>query len=96
MKIITVCGMGMGTSLILKMTIESVLKKEGLSAEVVHSDLGSAKALNADLFAISVDMISAFEDSGKNYVAVQSVFDENGVREKVLPIVKKFLEENEK
>lgn len=96
MKIITVCGMGMGTSLILKMTIESVLKKEGLSAEVVHSDLDSAKAQNADLFAISVDMVNAFGESGKNYVAVQSVFDENGVRETVLPVVKKFLEENEK
>ena len=31
MKILTVCGLGMGTSLILKMNIESVMKKNGIN-----------------------------------------------------------------
>ncbi len=92
MKIITVCGMGMGSSLILKMTIDSVLQKEGIKdVWIEHSDLGMAKALEPDLFAVSCDMKEIFEDLGKKFVTVASVFDENAVRETVLPAVKEFL-----
>lgn len=92
MKIITVCGMGMGSSLILKMTIDSVLQKEGIKdVWIEHSDLGMAKALEPDLFAVSCDMQEIFEEMGKKFVAVTSVFDENAVRESVLPAVKEFL-----
>ncbi|EPD6333780.1 hypothetical protein ACS5NX_000867 [Klebsiella oxytoca] len=34
MKILTVCGLGMGSSLILKMNVEAVLKQHGIQASV--------------------------------------------------------------
>lgn len=92
-KIVTVCGMGMGTSLILKMTIEKVLKAEGIKVQLEHSDLGAAKTMNPDLFAISSDMEGVFKTLGKKYVTVSSVFDEKIVRESVLPVVQKLLEQ---
>ena len=92
MKIITVCGMGMGSSLILKMTIDSVLTKEGIKdVWLEHSDLGMAKALNPGLFVVSCDMKEIFEDMGKKFITVESVFDENAVRKAVLPAVKEFM-----
>jgi PTS system ascorbate-specific IIB component len=95
MNIITVCGMGMGTSLILKMTIDKVLRKEGIKAQIEHSDLGAAKSMNPDLFAISCDMEGMFKELGKKYVSVTSVFDEEAVRETVLPAIKELLASKE-
>ena len=41
MKIVCVCGMGMGTSLIMKMTIDNAARELGLDAEVEHWDVGT-------------------------------------------------------
>jgi PTS system ascorbate-specific IIB component len=48
MKILAVCGLGMGTSLILRMNIEEVLRNSGTKASVEHSDVSSAKSMNYD------------------------------------------------
>ena len=59
-KILTVCGMGIGTSLILKMNTEKVLrsleKDEGVTVEA--SDIGTARgaARSADYVLISQDL----------------------------------------
>ena len=45
MKILAVCGMGLGTSLILRMNAEKALKQLGIEADVEVSDMGSARAL---------------------------------------------------
>ena len=34
MKVLTVCGLGQGSSLILRMNVESVLKEMGVEADV--------------------------------------------------------------
>ena len=46
-KILAVCGMGLGTSLILRMNAEKALKQLGIEADVEVSDMGSARALAA-------------------------------------------------
>jgi len=48
MEIITVCGMGFGTSLMLKMTVDDILNEKGIKADVSALDVGSAKGRNAD------------------------------------------------
>ena len=42
MKIMAVCGSGLGSSFMVEMNIKKVLKKIGVEAEVEHSDLASA------------------------------------------------------
>ena len=39
MKIMTVCGFGVGTSLLLKMTVDSILEEEGINGEVEAIDM---------------------------------------------------------
>lgn len=41
-KILAICGFGVGTSLILRMNIEKVLKENNLEAEVEHIDVTTA------------------------------------------------------
>lgn len=49
LKVLTVCGVGMGSSLILKMTAEKALQEMGLRARVEHADLSSARGMGADV-----------------------------------------------
>jgi PTS system ascorbate-specific IIB component len=42
MKIVAVCGMGIGTSVLLKMNAEKVLADLGVDADVEAADIGTA------------------------------------------------------
>lgn len=57
MKILTVCGLGMGSSLILKMNVEMVLKQHGIQASVEHMDVSSAASANADLVITNAELV---------------------------------------
>jgi len=60
MKIVTVCGMGIGTSILLKMNTEKALRALGWDADydVEAADIGTARgvARNADLVLTSADL----------------------------------------
>ncbi|CNI78609.1 TPA: PTS sugar transporter subunit IIB [Escherichia coli] len=56
MKIVCVCGMGLGSSVIAKMNIEQVLKKMNLSATVDTCDLGSVRSVPADLYVTTREL----------------------------------------
>jgi len=53
MRVITVCGMGFGTSLMLLMTIKDIGKKHHVAVEGEAVDLGSYKGKPCDLIAAS-------------------------------------------
>ncbi|WP_422445673.1 PTS sugar transporter subunit IIB [Thermoanaerobacterium sp. DL9XJH110] len=79
MKIVTICGMGLGTSLMLKMYIEQVLRKRGQKAEISNIDLGSIKSANADLIIAPKEMMSQIKD-----VTVDKIFINNLINKKEL------------
>ncbi len=65
MKILAVCGFGVGSSLILKMTITKALKELGLDAEVVNTDITDAKSYRADAIFTSPQFVSDLTGSVK-------------------------------
>ncbi|MFF9785253.1 PTS sugar transporter subunit IIB [Streptomyces nigrescens] len=58
MKILAVCGMGIGSSIILKMNIEKSLLRLGLQGEVEVADIGTARgaAAGADYVVTSGEL----------------------------------------
>jgi len=58
MKILTVCGMGIGTSVLLKMTTEKALAALGLDADVEAADIGVARGMarSAQIVLTSADL----------------------------------------
>ena len=56
MKIMAICGSGLGSSFMVEMNIKKVLKKLDIEAEVEHSDLSSATPGAADLFVMAKDI----------------------------------------
>ena len=49
LKVLAVCGLGMGTSLILRMTAETVLARLGVDAVVENTDISTARGMTADV-----------------------------------------------
>ena len=79
MKILTVCGLGMGSSLILKMNVESVLQKHGIQASVEHMDVSSAASAKADLVITNSDLVDNLRQIScpvavvNNYIDMQEI-----------------------
>lgn len=85
MKIMTVCGFGVGTSLLLKMTVDSILEEEGINGEVEAIDMTSACGNSADLILTSKEIGEEIEGqvSGK-LVYISNFMDKEEVKEKIL------------
>lgn len=83
MKIYTVCGMGFGTSLMVKMTIDDILTEKGVKADVEAMDMGSAKGSSADLFVTSKDMKGSFPEVEQPVIYLDSMTDKKEIEEKV-------------
>lgn len=88
MNIITVCGMGLGSSLILKMNIDDILSKKGIDADVEACDLGSVMGRKADIIVSTKELASQLEGKGFNLVYVNNVIDKKTIEEKVMEAIK--------
>jgi PTS system ascorbate-specific IIB component len=49
LRVLTVCGVGMGSSLMLRMTTEKALRELGVPATVEATDISSARGMTADV-----------------------------------------------
>lgn len=88
MKIMTVCGFGVGTSLLLKMTVDSILEEEGINGYVEASDMTSAYGNSADLILTSKEIGKEIEGqiSGK-LVYISNFMDKEEVKNKILKAI---------
>lgn len=85
MKITVVCGNGLGTSLMMEMSIKSILKDLSISAEVDHVDLGSAEGTPSDIYVGTKDIaeqLVAQSVAGK-IVALENMIDKKAMRERL-------------
>lgn len=89
MKILAVCGFGVGSSMVLKMTLEKAVKELGLDAEVKNTDIASAKAEQADVYFTSAELKPDLESStDKPVYAIKRYMD----KDEVLKAMNAFLE----
>ncbi|HHX70449.1 MAG: PTS sugar transporter subunit IIB [Miniphocaeibacter sp.] len=82
MKILAVCGFGVGSSMVLKMALDKVAKDLGVEVEVENTDLSTAKATEADAYFTSAELVSELENSVKNPVyPIHKFMDKKEVKE---------------
>lgn len=85
MKILTVCGMGSGSSLILKINVDEILNKNGVSAEVEACDLGSVGGNNADLIISTQELKNQLAEHDEiDQIFVNNVVDKQAIEEIVM------------
>lgn len=98
-KIAAVCGMGLGSGLIVRMGVERALKKAGFDEKlfsVETTDISTAKAVWPDIFVTSTEFGKQLEDQKVPVVVVKNLFDEKEIGASLTPVFAKVLEEKNK
>lgn len=83
MKIMAVCGNGLGSSFMVEMNIKKVLKKLNIDAEVSHSDLASATPDQADLFVMTKDLAESSGIPDEKLIVLKNIIDINDLESKL-------------
>ncbi|SHH72644.1 PTS sugar transporter subunit IIB [Sporanaerobacter acetigenes] len=82
LHIVTVCGLGVGSSLILKITVDNVMKELGIKCNIEHWDMGTVKGRNADLIVTTSGFKKNFEGQD-NVIFIDNIVDEKEVKDKL-------------
>jgi PTS system ascorbate-specific IIB component len=80
LRVLTVCGVGMGSSLLLKMNAEKALTALGIEASVEHTDMSSARGMRADVVIAQGMLADELTDIAPIVVPISNFMDVDGLR----------------
>ena len=85
MKIVAICGAGIGTSGILKVNAERVLDRLGLDADVTAADVASvdSAASDAQIILTSPELVDRIGRTNADVIVVQNYFDLDELEQKL-------------
>lgn len=79
-NVLCVCSVGVGSSLMLKMNAEKILKAHGFKVRAENTNVTSASGMSADLLITTPDVY----DQIRNCTAKQTILMDNMVSKKEL------------
>ena len=85
MKIVTICGAGIGSSGILKVNAERVLKRLDIEASVVAADLATLPSIigDAQVILTSSEFVDAIGETFADVIIVENYFDTDELTRKL-------------
>ena len=84
-KIQCVCGFGCGSSLMLRMAVDDILKKHNLTADTFTGDVGTCLSNPCDVIFISRELAERIVDRASvPVIIIENFMDSKEVEEKVL------------
>ena len=86
-RIMVVCGFGLGSSLILRMTLDEVLQEHQIKAETFCADAETAIGQDYDLVLTSVDLAKLFSTVSQPVIVIADFLSPDEVAQKVLPVL---------
>ncbi len=81
-KIYTVCGNGIGSSLMAMMKIEEICQEYQIEADVESTDFNSAQSKPCDLVVTIKELAEQFE--GKRIAVIRSYTNKRKIKEDIL------------
>ena len=85
MRILAVCGMGLGSALLLRMLVEKAVKNLNLDAQVEVADISTARGAGsaADIIVTSAELAQQLGDVQGKIVTIKNYMDVNEMTEKL-------------
>jgi PTS system ascorbate-specific IIB component len=76
-KIVTICGAGIGSSGILKVNAERVLRRLDIEADVVAADIASLASFagDAQIILTSAEFVEAIGKTFADVIVIENYFD---------------------
>ena len=97
-KISAVCGMGLGSGLLVKMGIEKVLENHGYKPQddflVEVADISTARATFPDIFVTTSEFAERLGEVDAEIITVKNLFDKKEIEEKILDTFMKVYKKN--
>ncbi|HEX2177431.1 MAG TPA: PTS sugar transporter subunit IIB [Nocardioidaceae bacterium] len=81
LHVLTVCGVGMGSSLMLKMTAEEALRALNVDAQVEATDVSTARSMTPDVVIGQGMHTQEVSDLAPIVVTVSDFLDREGLQE---------------
>ena len=77
MRIVAVCGMGIGSCVLLKMNAEKVLAQLGVEATVEAADMSTARALGfeANIVLTTPELVESLKGLPAEIISIDHFFD---------------------
>jgi len=77
MKIVALCGVGIGTSAILKVNAERALERLDIEADVTAADIASVKlaAADAQVILTSSELVPSIGKTNADVIIIDNFFD---------------------
>lgn len=94
-EIATVCGMGLGSSMMLANQIRNMIEDDGtIKAKVQPVDLGSFKSQPSDIVVTTSGMAKNVQDSRAIVVLIDNLIDKNEIKTKVWAAIEEYQNKN--
>lgn len=90
MKILVCCGGGVGSSFMIQLNIEKVLKELKIDAEVDHTDLSSAASMKSDIYVATRDIANHLNGLGGEVISLNNMIDKKELVDKLTQTFKKI------
>jgi len=88
--IVTICGCGMGSSLMLRINIEKLLKEVNIDGTVEVADMIAGKGASGDIAVTTTDILRSMGDISKNFqyiVLLTNLVSKKELNEKLVPLL---------
>ncbi|KRM12602.1 PTS sugar transporter subunit IIB [Paucilactobacillus suebicus] len=92
MKFLAVCQSGLGSSFMVQMNIQQILKDEGVEEDIQvdHSDVGSTTADSADYFFVESTLAATLSNLPQDkLILLKSLIDKDEIKQDVNDILDK-------
>lgn len=84
-QIIVACNSGLGTSLMIRINIEALMRELNINVDVQHTDVTSLRALNARLIVCSSYIKDSIEDIGDTeIIGLDNIIDRQYLKNELM------------
>ncbi|KAF1298847.1 PTS ascorbate transporter subunit IIB [Enterococcus sp. JM4C] len=82
-KALIACRTGMGSSMMLKIKVDQVVRANKFSLDVQHSTLDDVKSFKGDLVITMADVADEIRDQVPYVIGIQNLMDKNEIEAKL-------------
>jgi len=93
LRIMVVCGFGLGSSMVLKLTLDGVLKEAGLAAETFCGDEATSRGEKCDAILTSRPLAHLFQHGPQPVILIDNFLSKDEVRQKALEPLQRLASE---
>ncbi len=91
LKVVAVCGMGMGTVFLIKMNLEKIFKELNIPAEVIATNISSLSiGHDTDILVASMDFEKILKDKPLRKIFLKNLVDKEELKNKLIPVLREM------